>query len=120
MGCHYNSRIKWSVANFSGLKWIRPARSRPRNLQGSTAGMEKSTLRPSRPGLVAAILAIQAALLGYSAYVTSPTINEPGHLIAGISYWEFGRFDIYNVNPPLIRLIAAAPRGVLGAKTYSE
>jgi 4-amino-4-deoxy-L-arabinose transferase-like glycosyltransferase len=29
--------------------------------------------------------------------------------VAGLSYWRFGRFDVYAVNPPLVRLVAALP-----------
>ncbi|WP_197137965.1 ArnT family glycosyltransferase [Crateriforma conspicua] len=60
-------------------------------------------------GCVAGLLAIQASLLTYSARVHSPTWDEVGHLAAGISHWEFGRFELYSVNPPLLRTIAAAP-----------
>ena len=42
---------------------------------------------------VIALLAVHSALLAYSAYVHSPTLNEPGHLVAGLSYWKFGQFD---------------------------
>lgn len=63
------------------------------------------------------LLAIHTCLLGYSAYVHSPTLNEPAHLVAGISYWKFGRFDIYNVNPPLVRMVAALPVMAVG---YNE
>lgn len=59
--------------------------------------------------VVALLLVIHTFLLGYSAYVHSPTLNEPGHLVAGLSYWKFGRFDIYNVNPPLVKMVAALP-----------
>jgi len=30
-------------------------------------------------------------------------------MVAGISHWRFGRFDLYKVNPPLLRLVATAP-----------
>lgn len=63
---------------------------------------------------VVALLAIQSGLLAYSAYVHSPTINEPGHLVAGLSYWKFSRFDVYNVNPPLVKLVAALPVMAVG------
>jgi hypothetical protein len=53
-------------------------------------------------------------LLAYSAYVHSPTLNEPGHLVAGLSYWKFGRFDVYNVNPPLVKMVAALPVMAVG------
>jgi hypothetical protein len=36
-------------------------------------------------------------------------------LAAGVSHWRFGRFDIYPVNPPLVRLLAAAPVVYSGA-----
>ena len=61
------------------------------------------------PLAVITLLAIHAGLLAYSATTHSPTMNEPGHLVAGLSYWEFGRFEVYRVNPPLTRLIAALP-----------
>ncbi|MEM6484899.1 MAG: glycosyltransferase family 39 protein [Pseudomonadota bacterium] len=50
----------------------------------------------------------------YSAYVHSPTLNEPGHLVAGLSHWEFGRFELYRVNPPLVRMVAALPVMAVG------
>jgi prepilin-type processing-associated H-X9-DG protein len=75
--------------------------------------------RENRTGrrLVAALLLPYAALLGWSASQNSPTVDEPGHLAAGISVWESGRFDMYRVNPPLVRAIAAAPLALVGAKT---
>jgi hypothetical protein len=59
--------------------------------------------------LVATLLLTHAGLLAYGAWVHSPTLNEPGHLVAGLSYWQFGRFEVYRVNPPLTRLVAALP-----------
>ncbi len=58
---------------------------------------------------IAVLLCIHAALLTHSAKVHSPTWDEVGHLAAGLSHWEFGRFELYSVNPPLVRTIAAAP-----------
>ncbi len=55
------------------------------------------------------LLSIHALLLAHSAKVHSPTWDEVGHLAAGISHWELGRVDLYSVNPPLVRTIAAAP-----------
>jgi hypothetical protein len=63
---------------------------------------------------VVGLLTIQTALLAYSAYVHSPTLNEPGHLVAGLSIWKFGRFDVYNVNPPLVKMVAALPVMAVG------
>ena len=64
--------------------------------------------------VVISLLAIHSALLAYSAYVHSPTLNEPGHLVAGLSHWKFGRFELYRVNPPLVRMIAALPVMAVG------
>jgi len=64
--------------------------------------------------VVVLLLAIHTWLLAYSAYVHSPTLNEPGHLVAGLSYWKFGRFDVYSVNPPLVKMVAALPAMAVG------
>lgn len=50
-----------------------------------------------------------AFLCGFQAYWYSPTRNEPAHLAAGISHVTFQRFDLYRVNPPLVRSISALP-----------
>ena len=78
------------------------------------------SLRPAprfAPWLVAGLLLLQTALLAIAAKVDSPTLNEPAHLVAGISYWHFNRFDVYAVNPPLVRMVAAAPVLLAGCKT---
>ena len=67
--------------------------------------------------VVAVLLATQAGLLAYSATRHSPTHLEPAFLAAGISHWELGRLELYRVNPPLPRMIAAAPAVVLGCQT---
>ena len=64
--------------------------------------------------LLLVFLGIHTALLAYSAYVHSPTLNEPGHLVAGLSHWKFGRFELYRVNPPLVRMVAALPVMAVG------
>lgn len=66
---------------------------------------------------VPVLLTVHAGLLAYGAVVHSPTYNEPAHLTAGISYWQFGRFDVYNVNPPLVRMVAALPVLLAGCET---
>jgi 4-amino-4-deoxy-L-arabinose transferase-like glycosyltransferase len=59
--------------------------------------------------IVGSLLAAHAALLGWSAWRHSPTVDEVGHLPAGISHWYFGRFELYRVNPPLVGMVGAAP-----------
>src|SRR5947208_3636865 len=68
-------------------------------------------------GATCALLGIHAAMLAWMAYRYSPTIDEPAHLVAGISHWKFGRFDLYRVNPPLVRLVASLPMLLVDPKT---
>ncbi|MDZ4848533.1 MAG: glycosyltransferase family 39 protein [Pirellulaceae bacterium] len=67
--------------------------------------------------IFSSLLIIHSALLAYGAWVHSPTYNEPAHLAAGVSYWQYNRFDIYNVNPPLVKLVAAIPVLIVGCET---
>ncbi len=70
---------------------------------------------PRRCGIVAGLLmALHVALLTCSAFRHSPVIDEIGHFAAGISHWRLGRFDLYSVNPPLVRLVATAPVAAFG------
>jgi hypothetical protein len=73
---------------------------------------------------VVCLLMMQAALLAWQGYRCSPVIDEPGHLVAGISHWKFERFDLYRVNPPLVRLVAALPMLLVDPKadwsTFTE
>lgn len=64
-----------------------------------------------------AILTLHVLLVAFVAFRNSPTDNEPAHLAAGIRIWTHGRFDLYRVNPPLIKAIAAIPVICLGCKT---
>lgn len=59
--------------------------------------------------MVVGLLVIHAALLAYLATRYSPTVDEVGHLPAGLYTWEFGRFDVFRVNPPLVRALAVLP-----------
>ena len=44
----------------------------------------------------------------------SPTLDEPAHLVSGISHWRSGDFSLYRVNPPLVRLVATIPSILCG------
>jgi len=68
---------------------------------------EPEILREGR--LVGLLLALQALLLIWNAARSSPTHLEPAFLASGLSHWEFGQFDLYRVNPPLVRMVAAIP-----------
>jgi hypothetical protein len=55
------------------------------------------------------LLFIQAVLLAYLSWATSPNRTEIGHLGAAAYFWHTGKFDVFHVNPPLIRIIAGSP-----------
>jgi hypothetical protein len=59
--------------------------------------------------VVVGLLLAHTGLLGLSALWHSPVMSELPHLPAGLSHWQFGRFDLYRVNPPLARMVAALP-----------
>jgi len=46
----------------------------------------------------------------------SPNPDEFAHLVAGVSYWQTGDPSLYNVNPPLVRLVGALPCVLHGAR----
>ena len=64
------------------------------------------------------VIVIHVVLLLRSAFLMSPTIDEPAHLASGIRHWKQGRVDLYRVNPPLVRMIGALP--VLAAGVTAE
>lgn len=66
---------------------------------------------------VGILLAIHSVLLGVLGVLYSPTWNEPGHLAAGYRIWETGRVDLYTVNPPLVKSLAAWPLVFFGPRT---
>ena len=66
--------------------------------------------------LVVGVLLVHASLLAWSAYRHSPVCCEIGCLPSGLSHLELGRFDLYRVNPPLVRTLAAIPADCAGAK----
>lgn len=67
------------------------------------------SLGAHRKRIVAALLLIHAALLAWGACRYTPTPDEVGSLPAGLKHWKYGQFDLYRVNPPLIRLVATLP-----------
>ncbi len=56
-----------------------------------------------------AAMVVQLGMLAAEALRDSPTVDEFGHMAAGLDHWNRGCFDHYRVNPPLIRLIATFP-----------
>jgi len=68
--------------------------------------------------LVVAIVCVHVGALAWSASRHSPGWDEVGHFSAAISHWEFGRFDLFRVNPPLVRLAAATPLLFAAPRTH--
>lgn len=67
--------------------------------------------------VVVVVLVVHAGMSGWIAYHISPAWDEVGHLPAGMYLCEFGRFDVYRVNPPLVRALAALPVALSSPKT---
>ena len=64
---------------------------------------------PIYRALVFGLLMIHAGLLGWSACRHSPAGDEVAHLPAGVIHWRLRQFDLYRVNPPLVRMVAVLP-----------
>ena len=65
--------------------------------------------RKIRRIIVASLLLIHTLMLSWSAYRNSWTWDEVAFLPAGISHWHLGDFELFDVNPPLVRMVAAIP-----------
>src|SRR5579863_1195605 len=67
--------------------------------------------------MVWTILLSHGLLLGRIAVVNAPVIDEFAHVPSGLSHWKSGSFDLYRVNPPLMRMICTVPLLVMNPKT---
>lgn len=61
------------------------------------------------PGWLVAALHTHALMLAFAAWHLSPTCLEVAHLASGIGHWKLGRYELFCVNPPLVRMVAALP-----------
>ncbi|MBA3316205.1 MAG: glycosyltransferase family 39 protein [Planctomycetaceae bacterium] len=59
--------------------------------------------------VVCLVVTAHVGIVAWVSYANSPNLDELAHLPAGISHWEFGQFELYRVNPPLVRMAAALP-----------
>src|SRR5262249_1355880 len=59
--------------------------------------------------LIGLLLAAHASLVLLGSACDSATYCEPAALVSGIASWRSGRTDLYSVNPPLTKILAAAP-----------
>lgn len=63
----------------------------------------------TRRWVVLALLGLYGGMLAWSAAVHSPVKDEVPALAAGIRHWQVGQFNLFRVNPPLVRMVAALP-----------
>ncbi len=85
---------------------VRRAEAAPENMSADDTKSVPSRMEVS---ILIAILAFHAALMAWGATRQSPTWDETGHLAAGVAQWKWGRYDLYNVNPPLVRMVGTLP-----------
>lgn len=64
--------------------------------------------------LTVLLFAVFAFQLVYHAVRTSPTVDEPFHILAGHRHWQCGDFGINPEHPPLLKLLATAPLNFRG------
>lgn len=82
----------------------------PKLDSASRIRLQRAVEAPIRHGTtVLCLLAIYTTLLAWIALRTSPNKTEIGHMAAGLYSWQTHRFDVYSVNPPLVRTVATIP-----------
>ena len=55
------------------------------------------------------MLASYTGMLVFLNCQTSPTKAETAHMAAGVYTWNVLNFDVFHVNPPLVRAVATIP-----------
>ncbi|NQT14213.1 MAG: glycosyltransferase family 39 protein [Planctomycetes bacterium] len=81
----------------------------PPPAEAGARGEGPDTMR-CRPGIVVCMLmVVHVGLLAWGAWQHSPTYDEAGHLPSGLYHWRTGKFELFRVNPPLVRVVAVLP-----------
>ena len=75
-------------------------------------------MQHSRKIIFIILLLTQVSLLVYLSWSTSPNRTEAGHLGAAVYLWHTGKFDVFHVNPPLVRAVAGAPIALFCKPNY--
>lgn len=72
---------------------------------------------PSRlhNAVILSLLVAHSLLLAIGGWCHSPSWDEIGHLPSGVVHLRTGTFQLYHVNPPLVRMVAAIPVVCAGA-----
>lgn len=69
---------------------------------------------------VAAISLVAVTSVAYITWRDDAWIDEMGHLGAGGHAWTTGSFELYRVNPPLVRLLASVPMVAASVPLYAD
>jgi 4-amino-4-deoxy-L-arabinose transferase-like glycosyltransferase len=78
---------------------------------GATVAGGARESRESRRWLAlpAAASVLYVVLALHAAKLETPTVDEFAHVPAGLAAWRHGRTDLYRSNPPLFKMLLAAP-----------
>lgn len=71
--------------------------------------MESNARQHENRWVLTSLILCHIMMLSYSASIHSPTSDEVAHLAAGLRSLRNGEFDLYRVNPPLVKSVAALP-----------
>lgn len=82
----------------------------------SESGSVEKWARRFATHIAVGLVVIHGGLLAWVSWGNSPNLDEPAHLASGITHWKTGGFDLYRVNPPFVRMVAAAPIILSGAE----
>lgn len=55
------------------------------------------------------LLLIHISGLVHTSRCHPSVVDEPGHVLSGLAYWKSGYFNLYTVNPPLVKLLTSLP-----------
>ncbi len=101
------------------MRSSRALQGAPLSDSGRRGATAERKLKPAATRLAAGVVALSvlcsAALLLEAARGDSVTIDEFAHLPAGLYYLHTGRFNLYNLSPPLLRIWCALPAWWAGA-----
>lgn len=112
-----SSVVVMAVAGAIGLRVCR-LRVRRRNqhadlptsqIQSSDDATRSDNAADKMPRMVIGFLVLHSLLVGWCAYRNSFSWTETGLLPAGIIDWRYASFDVFRVNPPLVRMWATLP-----------
>ena len=73
-------------------------------------------MRAAYISLICGLGVVFACLAVWSSSQQSPSVDEVAHLPAGLSHWQLGKFELYAVNPPLVRMLATIPLAIRGTE----